>query len=295
MTRHRIRQSGYVLVMALVLLVIAAVALSSMARRSLRAAVEANTTAEQLQEDWGSWSIQHTLLPEAERLITEAEELTGEPTTSLRHELTLGDMNVILFIEDESAKVNVNHLLSKQERYEADTQITELLRETESQLTVRLRPHQWKDAAEQTDPVASYGQVFDPCRPDAVRPADEETVAISDMLTCWGDQKLNIKRASQLALQLVASPEMDRIAIQRLIDARASSPDASLGKLLAAAQLSEDTLKKIQDKLTDKSSCQSIWLINQTDRQTRWRQYVRWATQEKEDQPEQAFTKAFIW
>ncbi|MGB0766887.1 MAG: hypothetical protein ACPGYV_04180 [Phycisphaeraceae bacterium] len=115
----RRRQSGFALLLTLVLLMIAAVALSHTARLSAGEALHALEQSEQLQRRWAVASLRETLLPRAAGLLAEASAVpvdeNGDPIlgpnralpgTDLRVRCELAGLGYDLVFTDEQAKFN---------------------------------------------------------------------------------------------------------------------------------------------------------------------------------------------
>jgi len=115
--RRRVRQrSGYVLIMTLVMIVIAALSLAGLARRSLLLANESIIAQRELQRYWGTQSCRHLLLDQANAIFENLEaphaegELPWPAPRQLTASVTLAGMTYRLWLGDEDAKLNLNTL-----------------------------------------------------------------------------------------------------------------------------------------------------------------------------------------
>ncbi len=131
--RDEIR-TGYVLLMVLVLLVVLATALSSIATRSMRTTQEAVVAVAQLQQRVGLESCQKTFLLQAEFVFKKMDEMrrngqgpaSPEANRMVADAITLGEQRFDLVLFDENAKVNLNTLNQNAGQQE----VMKVLRET---------------------------------------------------------------------------------------------------------------------------------------------------------------------
>jgi hypothetical protein len=143
--------------------------------------------------------------------------------------------------------------------------------------------------------ISGYGQIFDNVPPARlVAPAVSGQPAAIELVTCWGSGMVNVRRASEATLRLIASPPLTGPEVTRLIDARnaALRGDAEQGitpakppttkvstqvklpaggvraagaatprlPLLGVAGVSDRNAVK----LTETSRCHSLWVITRT-------------------------------
>src|SRR3954467_10927434 len=108
---HPPNRRGYVLILALGLLALAATLLVGVARASLRHAVEAREAVDGLQRRIGVVSCQAAILPHAQDLLIRQEQRRKAVVASLHTSVTLGGQRFELTVADEQAKANVNALL----------------------------------------------------------------------------------------------------------------------------------------------------------------------------------------
>src|SRR4051812_5359020 len=116
--RRRPEQSrGYVLLLTLLMLAVAAAALAGACRTALRKAVLAARAQEDLQRRWGVVSCRAALLPKAERVLASSPDRTA---AEARLDVTLGGRPITLVFGDEQAKANVSLLYALGKRDGAD-------------------------------------------------------------------------------------------------------------------------------------------------------------------------------
>ena len=91
--RGRRQRSGYVLLLTLLLVSIAATAMTVVGRRSLAAGLRARESHEALQRRWAVTSCQRTFLPQAEAILDRAGQQSAQPVSTVRFELELSGLN----------------------------------------------------------------------------------------------------------------------------------------------------------------------------------------------------------
>ena len=128
--------TGYVLLLTLFLLVIAAVAMVGVVRASMGRALAAVDAQRELQQRWGTLTLTQTLLPRAPGVIDAAEQRVGRPLPSVDATVDLGGERFDLTFADEQAKANVNALYADGKRPAAER----AARDAAGNLAVRLRP-----------------------------------------------------------------------------------------------------------------------------------------------------------
>jgi type II secretory pathway component PulK len=213
--------------------------------------------------------------------------------------LQLGDLTVHLVITDEQAKIHVPSLVSRRGRGEAETLIRRALREVRSSpiaqadVDVALRPYEAPRLEAFALPAfGSYGQVFADLRPEdlIVLTDDHDTATASwepargpaALVTCWGDGRVNLRRASAAVLEAVCEPLIGPAEINQLLvlrDQHADQPAADLKPLLEQFEVSAATRAKLAELLTMQSRCYGLWVIIEDDRRT-WRHFAVGASNE---------------
>ena len=149
MTRRKRVQTGYVLLMTLLLLAITATALATLGRRSFRHALDARQAVESLQRQWAVRSCEQVLLPSIELALAQPPEVQRQdvddsdapllaPLAQLS--IQLGDLRVDLVFADEQAKVNVNALLEEHGRLGAEDLVRQAVESQGRRAEVRLQP-----------------------------------------------------------------------------------------------------------------------------------------------------------
>jgi hypothetical protein len=277
-TRHR----GYVLVLTLALLVLAASVMVSIGRATLRHGAVAREAQESLQLRWGAASCRGALLPYVEQVLVRAEAERKAALPTLRASIELGGRRFDLVLSDESAKANVNAELDGASVPTAENRLRQALSGTGLMGAVKLRPVAFetaRSAPAATHPttqattapvgqtVLSFAQVFDPATPQTLLAARAGAIAPIELLTCWGNSALNVQRASPAAMKLALCPPLSAIDVERsVLDARKSTKAAlSLGdrmaKLLPGGKAAGRPLR-----IAGNSTCHSLWVIGHADK-----------------------------
>ena len=185
------RSGGYALLMTVLLLAIAAVALSMLGRHSFRQAMTALRAEEELQRRWAILSCEQVLLPQAAGLVDfQPNEATAAlaataPSPIERRTLRLGrtpgvdtedtGLRIDLIFGDEQAKLNVPALLARTDRPTAEGVIGTLLHGRGLTPSVRLEPFESEPESDAEDAggyrwplIASFDQVLVDARPDVL-------------------------------------------------------------------------------------------------------------------------------
>lgn len=283
---HRVRQSGFALLMALVLVLIAGAVLAGTARRSMVDALEAKGAAEELQRRWAATSCRATLLSRVGDLLDEAEKSeTGaaqdaaapaartQALAELRITCRLAGHDYLLVLTDEHTRVNVNQMRPTSPA-ELEASLVRFLRDAcEDRFDrdrIHLRPTV-KRKNESTTKVAygSFGQVFDKVSPDELLGSEREP-GFASLVTCWGDGKLNLHRASPAVIRQVCEPQLGSAAVDAILTARMRDPiSPATGVIAGVKDLNHEQKTKATQMFTDKSTCFSLWVIAR-GRQRSW-------------------------
>ena len=259
---HVRQREGYVLIMTLVLIVVAALSQAGLARRSLLLANRAVEKQRDLQLHWGAASCRRFMLDDAKERFGHLEEdhLKAESTwpspATLETQVVLGGVSFRMWLADEDAKVNINTL--KERMREKTLPIMNHL--SGKHVPLRLTPDNRPVAKQQKKWYASWGQVFEIARVfelEGVLPVIEAT----HQCTCWGKGRLSIHRTSDPVLETVVTHALSSDAARELLEERKETPgDIDLTKLLKRLDLRARQRAKLRRWLTDKSTCFSLWM-----------------------------------
>lgn len=319
LTRRRRNSRGYILIVTLGALVLAATVMTTLARSAIDRTREARIAADELQRRWGMISCRQAVLPDAETILAFQEAQFHQPCGSHEISFPIGRFRYRLIISDEQAKANVNFILGTADRSLAEDRIRRAMPSTGSHASIRLRPANVPSLAampaSSTQPSASritgWGQITDASN------AANLIVGPAHLLTCWGDGRINIQRAGADAISL-AAPALLQADIQRLIKTRAQKmkpqggaavatlgsnlPGSNLAAKLSASNLPQtgDALHQILDSagvdparasgLTLESHCHSLWIITDDGRRVWYDLAVR-----DDSDPDVPMVRCFSW
>jgi hypothetical protein len=275
-------RKGYVLLSVLVVLVLAAAALTSLARVSLDLGLEAAARQEDLQQRWGLFTCRRVLLPSASIAFKLRDELAARraavpgPRHLLRDVVLLGGQQFALLLSDEDAKLDVNVVSAAAGLLEAEQQLRRLLGPVVAQ-TVRLRaegpvlperpPVQELSSAPR--PFGSWGQVFDLSRLRAVAGDDRALAAVTTEITCWGSGRLHLARASDAAvLSLGRSVVTDGLA-RRVLERARDNPELEAELVVQQEVKNADDAQLLSALLGDGSSSYALWMEASSQRARR--------------------------
>ncbi|HEY7115772.1 MAG TPA: hypothetical protein VH475_04245 [Tepidisphaeraceae bacterium] len=301
--RRLARRRGYVLVMVLALLVLSATLMVAVGRAAMRTAIAARSAEDDLQRRWAVASCRKAVLPYAEQILSALEQERRQPAPRFETSLHLGRQTLALVIADEQAKANVNALLDGTDQARADSRLRQGLAGSGLLNRLRLRPTygpvirsiQTPTTGPATRPllstnalhVGSFGQIFDDLPPaQLLRPMPGSRIAAADLLTCWGNGAVNVRRATEAALTLAAGRSLTGVEISRLIDARnklferkgnESSFDTPAADNLQDAMnkaMSQSIRNRGNLGLAERSTCHSLWIVTRTGRRDEYDLFV---------------------
>ncbi len=286
------RESGFVLLMTLVLAALATIMLAGLARRSVTAAVACQSDVEALQRRWAIRSCQETVLPWAAWLMTSAERgvdpweslesgnaRTASPAfkprggdershiAELRLTCRLAGADYLIVITDEQAKLNANGMLATAgDRLKVQRAIEAVTGSSTARADgkVRLRPATSKPATANDAALpllGAYEQVFDGASPSALLGARAGD-GLASAVTLWGNGKVNIRRAGDEVIRQACEPRLDRLVINKLLRARAAGgPPGVADVITSMGKLDAADRSTLQSLLTDTSSCYGVWIV----------------------------------
>lgn len=223
---------GFVLVLTLTMILIAVMITGRAANRSLSRTLQSIEAEQQLQRRWEHLSLQRTLLGRAGSIFATHTEPNQSPVIWHDGSFQLSGQTYRVRLSDESAKVNLNQL----QRVMTREQFQSVLSSLPTGSTHR-----------EGEPIESWGQLF------GSLPASQ-LIGETTSITCWGDGRLNIHRASEESIRLLLTPVIGTSEVDALIRKRneqRTSVPASLGVPQAAQSLA-----------TEQSVCHSLWIVD---------------------------------
>ena len=301
------RQHGYALLLTLVLLMVGAVALASVARQSTREALDAKTRAESLQRRWAVMSCRSTLLPRAQGLLADdhnpsdrasSQRLPAWPEVRVSCELAGIDYDLVL--TDEQAKFNptaMSTLMLDGQAVVHERALTAAVNalvvldsnaNSRSGLTVRLRPMLGLDSDGQlvsdakagssgpsTGIYTGYGQLFDRVSPGELV-GTRSRPGVGSQVTCWGDGRINMSRASPAVIRRTLAPVLGSEGVAELLAERKQSPGLRPAKWLDAVSDATPTQRALASAmLTESSNAHGLWVIAHGQTRSRYAFSVR--------------------
>lgn len=297
-------RTGFALLMVLVLVLVAGVALAALASRSLHRSVQAKGEVEAVQRKWAVASARATLVERADVLLHEAERTDPDADSDFHHaadggaresgpasqpdeetfyrplgriELStqLAGFDYRFVISDEQTKANVNAMIHRLGRADAQQALADLLwgrvgtgAMATSEAELRLRTYELgriNDRDADYAAIVGFSQAFAGVTPEALLPADADR-GIAGTVTCWGDGKLNFRRTPDAILEAVCDKALRRSTIRRLLAAREDRPGLPLDDALA--DLDEDEQIRVRRHLIDESRTFSLWIVASNDQRS---------------------------
>jgi type II secretory pathway pseudopilin PulG len=264
--RKQKRQKGFVLILVLAMLAIAALISAGMARRSLDQSVAVAKKQAEMQRRWGEISCRQAVLNRAEILLRTAELREGILTPTIQTTLKLGDQTFLLILSDEQAKLNLNTVFRNGDM----PAVRQAVFTDAAAWQLRLRPDSRATKTNIYPPAfASWGQVYD-FSVFANNPDKNylQLTQLGERTTCWGNGLLNINRADSETLrtvcELVAPPQ----SVSRFIEFRHENPTRTLEQLLKDADISDKDRRAFRKMLTDRSRCHSLWTVTSNEKRS---------------------------
>ena len=264
------------LLTTLLILLLAVMLLSGIARYSLSIATEASDAQAELQRRWGAVSLRAVVLSRPRETLADylrSHRKPGEDSRQLYPlvgTVRLGPLDFRLVLDDECRKLNLNRLYLSSN---VDVVRQALLELNQGESIVRLRPHRGMPGKSSVRPFESWGQVF-----ATEELADPSTVADwlgqnTQSVTCWGGGSVNFTNCSDQVFRLLARNALDPVAADQLLDLRRRNPALDLDKLLALMNSHQSDKGKLKDWLTDRSDCFSLWIDVQSQERS-WQELL---------------------
>jgi len=271
MPSTRLQRRGYVLVLTLGLLALAAISLAGLARYSLGLAATSRSATEDLQRRWGLASVRHVLWERADEILdgqVPPDQAAAPPwpkPASLFVSFRLGGQKFEVLVADEDAKVDLNTIHARK----PDRLLSALRHLSQEGLTARLVPQRDNRAA-----FSSWGQVFDLARLPAERDVATALIGASREVTCWGSGRLNLRRASDAAVRETAGVVLSAGEVSELVQHRQNWGGEDVKVLLAQLGLRQGKLAALSRLVGTESRNYSLWITISNGHRTWPYQYV---------------------
>lgn len=259
------RSRGYVLLLVLLVLTIAATAMVWLTDGSCRKSLEASEACRALQVRWGSLSLSKLLLESPE--IPLASTAGAKPTRVFQTRIDMGGMAFDAILWDEQAKANVNTLAGRLKPGDFDAVIRRLA--------------SGSGAAMQNVASAPADGFWSPCQligssdPSSVLKPEDYQHSVVTGLTCWGDGRVNFKRAEPAVLDAVLEGIFNGSQVDQLVQFARDNPDCTLQEALAAMHLESQASDDAGRMLVDRSSCHSLWVVADNGQRRWYNLYVK--------------------
>lgn len=263
------KNSGFILILLLLVISIASIAMITAAQASCQRALIASKKQSDLQAKWAGLSAKETLLNSAEVFLLAASTQESQPL-KVTQQVELGGIDFVLIIYDEQAKANVNFLARDKKN---SRKFHERIIRLQNNLPIALKPI-IKNKSSFIQRYHGYEDMF------GIQPLDKlvnfkPTGTLTDRITFWGNGQLNFKRAPEGVLRTGLEDILTDFQIQNLIELRNQLPDCTISELFDNLDLSELKTKKLSAKITDRSTCFSLWVITNDPAGKKYRLYVK--------------------
>ncbi len=268
--KKRSDNSGFALVITLVVIAIAATALAAAAGRSCHAVMEAGTAMEEIQIRWGALSCRELSMSRAEWMLMKDAKGDQVPAPATRRSIVLGGITFDLIFSDEQAKANANALASSRDKADLAHALMALQKDLNHITQVRLRPSKPNPKNPDSDHMlySSFDQILVAPRPGDLISADRFRRSAGDRITCWSNGKVNFKRADRQVLRVTLAGLLNEGQIAELINYRDQSPDCTLMEALEKIEMPDSEIRdrdkifgEVMEILTDMSLCHGLWVI----------------------------------
>jgi hypothetical protein len=285
-----------VLVVALALLVLAATVMVGISRAAIRHTAAARDAHADLQRRYGSISIRAAILPRAESILVNTEAVQKQTVPTTRGQLQLGGFTFNLILSDEQAKANLNRLIQRSDAQSVETRLRGALTGSGLGRAVRVRPA--PILSDKTVPFRGIGQVFDltDTAPARLLNGNRFGGAPLDLVTLWGDGRVNLRRASVASARLALAPPLSSVDVDRLlagaVERQTPGPGEAtdpLVRLLAKVNVPYSIAGESVG-VSLGSSCHSLWVITSDGR----REWCELEVLDRTD-PQRPISSYFAW
>ncbi|MFK7738314.1 MAG: hypothetical protein AB8B50_19985 [Pirellulaceae bacterium] len=263
-------RSGYVLLLVIVTIVIAATLLVRLANRSLVEHSESLRSSRALQTKWGRLSCEKAILPFAEatfeglnRSRATTDRQKAAPVWRVRQNTVLGDQRFELLLADESAKASVARVLLASSRKARITALRDLVPpRLQIALRVTLQSNLLGNLEESLRPDDNrglpLGAVVDLGTLDQAG-GRRQIVEFLEKVTVWWDGPLNLHRASDDCIQAICQTVVPKERARRLIKTYRDSGPVEVEVLLQRVVKNKEEQSQLRRLLTDASFSYSLW------------------------------------
>ena len=273
---------GYVLVMTLGLLALAAISLATLARYSLETTIASQEAAEELQRRWGVLSVRRVISERAAEIIAlqvPVKETSTPPwpkPAAVEAVFKLGELKFSVLVADEDAKLNLNAVRANK----PDQLATVIRRASFAGAALPLCPIPGTSVLPK---IRSWGQVFEVAKASAEPTAAVRLMTVGRHLTCWGSGRLNLCRATDTALREAAGLILPAHQVGELLERRKTWSGQNLDELLSQLELRAPQLAAAHRLFETESQSYSLWITVENG-------HRNWAYQYLDDGGQVCFT-----
>lgn len=269
----RTRRSGFVLVMVLVLITLAGLSVAGFARTSLDLARRVAEAEENLQRRWATKSAQRFLLNASGTILDRGLSTDVEVSWPRPHQLdgqfSVGDLTIDFRLSDEEAKANLNAIGRRETN--PTNRLTTVARTSAgtSGLTAMVRwPETSKSQNFEGAGLQTWEQVFDLSDPLSADDLAARLKSGTNLITCWGSGKLNLKRAPDEAVRALFGSELRPEFTRNLLNVRSQGDFQSLKELAGKMELKPGEESALTHWFSLESKTNSLWMTVATPRRT---------------------------
>ncbi|MEM8733614.1 MAG: hypothetical protein AAGG44_05315 [Planctomycetota bacterium] len=257
----RRNRSGYVLLLVIVLLVIAATLTVRFANEVMTTNLATLRSVKHMQAKWGKLSCERVILPMADSVFERLNQPGSKgPVWQIQQTTDLGNQRIQLVLTDESAKASLGNLMRDESGRGALSKMQRLVSPSlASALEFPAGPglgNQLASSVQKKSPgieaIASL--------PEIRRLGGERRlVEFLDKVTVWWDGPINLNRADDEALLATCETVLTRGRSQRFLTTLRESPTVDVEVLLQRVVKNEDEQRRLRPLLSDASFAFALW------------------------------------
>lgn len=262
----RTRRRGFVLLMVVVLIAIAAMILARLASTSLRVASVAVEEEREMRERWAVTSLRRYSFETAPRLFAGPSDPDSDEGARavFWQDVRLAGETWKIVVAEESAKLNLAMFRGQIGSDDWSTDV-ELLLETDS---VRLKSSIESPRLRWGDWLESAGS--------SRSPSAEAVATATQRITLWGDGRLNVMQCDDETLGIVWRRQFGHAPPAVLHQMRSQQPRPTTQQMMAALDLRDSQRDKANNWITAESRCYSTWVFCRTSHRVPASLFVEW-------------------
>jgi len=270
MTRGR-RQTGYALLMVLLVLVIAVTSLAAISRARSQAALRARSLQTDLQFRWGAMTCSELIFADPAGVLrggASSPAGADKPTARAARILSfdLSGLTFKLVLSDEACKINPNFLMRTCGKDRSESLLQTAQAGLAQPLAVNLAdlPDSRDLPPQLPGGYVSFDQVFAPHRPGELLDPSSPTGPTNcpaGRITCWSGGVVNFRTADSNVLQAALAAVDLTSRADSVAAFAANNPNCTLDQLIAKLNLDDSQAHRLRSALTDRSNCYSLWII----------------------------------